>query len=70
MARNKKRVRLTSISTAIKLEVPLTHSQMLKARRKKQATRKHLAGISKRAKKLGKQNAKMVGTGVLKTVSA
>jgi hypothetical protein len=33
---------------------------MLKARRTKQKTKKHLAGIAKRAKKLRKQNVKMV----------
>jgi hypothetical protein len=32
---------------------------MLKARRRKQETKKHLAGIAKRAKKLRKQNVKM-----------
>jgi len=37
----------------------MSHSQMLKARRKKQSTKKHLAGIAKRAKKLGKQAVKM-----------
>ena len=37
------------------------HSQMLKTRRTKQRTRKILAGVVKRAKKLGKQSAKMVG---------
>jgi hypothetical protein len=34
------------------------HAQMLKTRRANQRTRKVLAGIAKRAKKLGKQNAK------------
>ena len=38
----------------------MSHSQMLKARRKKQRTRKDLAGVAKRAKKLRKQNVKMV----------
>ena len=33
---------------------------MLKARRTKQKTKKHLAGIAKRAKKLKKQDLKMV----------
>lgn len=33
---------------------------MLKARRTKQRTRKDLAGIAKRAKKLNKQDLKMV----------
>jgi hypothetical protein len=33
---------------------------MLKARRTKQNTKKQLAGIAKRAKKLRKQNVKMV----------
>ena len=47
----------------------MSHSQMLKARRKKQETRKHLAGIAKRAKKLRKQNVKMVGADALKKVS-
>jgi hypothetical protein len=33
---------------------------MLKARRKKQSTKKRLAGIAKRAKKLGRQTVKTV----------
>jgi hypothetical protein len=33
---------------------------MLKTRRTKQKTKKHLAGIAKRAKKLSKQNVKMI----------
>lgn len=37
------------------------HSQMLKARRAKQRTRKDLAGVAKRAKKLAKQSGKAVG---------
>ena len=36
------------------------HSQMLKTRRTKQRTKKDLAGIAKRAKKLGKQGVKIV----------
>jgi len=35
---------------------------MLETRRRKQKTRKHLAGIAKRAKKLKKQNVKKVST--------
>ncbi len=35
------------------------HAQMLKTRRTKQNTKKQLAGIAKRAKKLRKQNVKM-----------
>jgi hypothetical protein len=38
----------------------MTHSRMLKARRKKQSTKKRLAGIVKRAKKLGRQTVKTV----------
>ena len=34
---------------------------MLKTRRQKQVTRKNLAGVAKRAKKLKKQNVKIVG---------
>lgn len=34
------------------------HAQMLKTRRTKQSTKKQLAGMAKRAKKLSKQNAK------------
>ena len=33
---------------------------MLKSRRRKQKAKKHLAGVAKRAKKLRKQNVKMV----------
>jgi hypothetical protein len=36
---------------------------MLKTRRAKKRTRKDLAGIAKRAKKLGKQKAKTVSPG-------
>jgi hypothetical protein len=36
---------------------------MLKARRAKQSTKKQLAGIAKRAKKMGKQNVKAVSAG-------
>jgi hypothetical protein len=38
----------------------MSHSQMLKTRRAKQRTRKDLAGVAKRAKKLRKQDGKMV----------
>ena len=44
-----------------KPEVPMGHSQMLKTRRAKHRTKKVLAGIAKRAKKLGKKDAKTVG---------
>lgn len=37
------------------------HAQMLTTRRKKQRTKKDLAGVAKRAKKLGKQSGKPVG---------
>jgi hypothetical protein len=47
-------------SNAHKPEVPVGHSQMLKTRRAKQRTRKDLAGIAKRAKKLGKQTGKVL----------
>ena len=39
------------------------HAQMLKQRRAKQRNKKVLAGIAKREKKLGKQNAKAAGAG-------
>jgi hypothetical protein len=39
---------------------------MLKTRRRKQKTKKHLAGIAKRAKKLSKQNVKRVSADALK----
>jgi hypothetical protein len=38
----------------------LSHSEMLQTRRRKQKTKKDLAGAAKRAKKLRKQNVKMV----------
>ena len=38
----------------------MSHSQMLKNRRRKQKAKKRLAGTAKRAKKLRKQNLKMV----------
>ena len=49
-------------STAHRSEVSLSlsHSQMLKNRRSKQTTKKRLAGAAKRAKKLRKQNVKVV----------
>ena len=40
--------------------VPMGHSQMLKTRRAKQRTKKVLAGIAKRAKKLGNKDVKTV----------
>jgi hypothetical protein len=42
------------------------HSQMLKTRRTKQRTKKDLAGIAKRAKKLRKQDVKMISAGAAK----
>lgn len=39
----------------------VTHSQMLKTRRKNQKTRKRLAREAKQAKKLAKQNVKSGG---------
>ncbi len=39
----------------------MSHSQMLKTRRAKKRTRKDLAGVAKRAKKLRNQDAKMIG---------
>lgn len=38
----------------------MSHSKMLKTRRKRQKHRKELAGIAKRAKKLRKQHVKVV----------
>jgi hypothetical protein len=38
----------------------LSHTEMLHSRRRKQKAKKDLAGAAKRAKKLRKQNAKMV----------
>jgi hypothetical protein len=38
------------------MEVQMSHSQMLTARRRKQKTRKRLAAAAKREKKLGKEN--------------
>ena len=40
----------------------MSHSQMLRNRRRKQTAKKRLAKAAKRAKKLRKQNAKAVGT--------
>jgi hypothetical protein len=42
---------------------------MLKTRRRRQKARKHLAGVAKRAKKLRKQNVKMVSADALKKQS-
>jgi len=39
---------------------------MLKTRRRRQKTKKQLAGVAKRAKKLGKQSAKRVSADALK----
>jgi hypothetical protein len=44
----------------------MSHSRMLKTRRAKQRTRKDLAGIAKRAKKLKQQEVKIVGTDAAK----
>lgn len=43
------------------------HSQMLKARRAKQRTRKDLALVAKRAKKSGKPDAKTASPDTLKS---
>jgi hypothetical protein len=45
------------------MEASLSQSQMLKARRRKQKAKKHLAGLVKRAKKIRKQNVKTVASG-------
>jgi hypothetical protein len=45
------------------MEASLSQSKMLKARRRKQKARKHLAGLVKRAKKIRKQNVKMGASG-------
>jgi len=47
----------------------MSHSRMLKTRRTKQRTRKDLAGIAKRAKKLKQQGVKMVSTDAAKKAS-
>jgi hypothetical protein len=39
---------------------------MLKTRRRRQKAKKQLAGVAKRAKKLGKQNVKRVSADALK----
>ena len=44
----------------------LSHSQMLKNRRRKQTARKRLAKAAKQAKKLRKQNVKVVSADALK----
>ena len=46
------------------------HSQMLDTRRRKQKSKKHLAGMAKRAKKLRENDAKMAGADALKKGSA
>jgi hypothetical protein len=58
--RAQKWVKLMCHSTAQRREVPLSHTEMLHARRRKQKAKKDLAGAAKRAKKLRKQNAKRV----------
>lgn len=47
----------------------MSHSRMLAARRTKQRTRKDLAGIAKRAKKLKKQGGKTAGAAAVKQAS-
>ena len=42
------------------------HSQLVETRRRKQRAKKDLAGMTKRAKKLGKQTAKKAGAEALK----
>jgi hypothetical protein len=44
----------------------MSHSRMLKTRRTKQRTKKDLAGIAKRAKKLKKQGVKTVSADAAK----
>lgn len=46
----------------------MSHSKMLKARRAKQSTKKQLAGIVKRARKIGRQAVKMAGADAPKKV--
>ena len=60
IAKNEKTGHTNVNFKSLSLEAPLSHSQMLKTRRTKQKTTKRLAGIAKRAKKLRKQNDKMV----------
>ena len=55
----KRRVKLTRNSIADRSEAPLSRSQMLKTRRKKQKGKKRLAVVAKQAKKLGKQSMKV-----------
>ena len=47
----------------------MSHSRMLTTRRTKQRTRKDLAGIAKRAKKLKRQQVRMVGADAAKKES-
>ncbi len=47
----------------------MSHSRMLTTRRAKQRTRKDLAGIAKRAKKLKRQDVKKVGADAAKKES-
>ncbi len=48
----------------------MSHSRMLATRRAKQRTKKDLAGIAKRAKKLKQQNVKRVSADAAKKESA
>src|SRR5690349_2626186 len=56
--RTQERVKLVGLQTTHRPEVPLSHSQMLNTRRKRQKTRKHLATTAKKAKALGKRKKK------------
>jgi hypothetical protein len=48
----------SAIQQLIEPEAPLTHSQMLTTRRKKQTAKKRLATAAKQEKKLRKENVK------------
>ena len=47
----------------------MSHSQMLKTRRRRQKAKKRLAALTKQAKRLRGQNTKKAGTPVPKKVS-
>jgi len=66
LPRTQKLVKLTCNSTVYRPEALMGQSQTLHTRRRKQKSKKHLAKMARRAKKLSEQNAKMAGADALK----
>jgi len=69
MAKGGKKGQTRSQFNSVSKEAAMGHAQMLKIRRAKQRTKKQLAGIAKRAKKLRGQAVKTVADAAKKASS-